>query len=666
MIIETIVLENFGLYKGRQEIQLAPLTPEQPIILFGGLNGSGKTTFLDGLQLALFGKLARCSNRGDLPYQQFLLNSIHRGVDPTVGAVVQIDFRHQAEGEDTLYRVRRAWSVKGDSLTEDVEVFKNSIKDAVLSKIWEDSVGSFVPPAILDLFFFDGEKIAKITDGRQTAKFLKSAVYSLLGLDIVERLQNHMTALEKRKRTEKPNTEAQAKFIQIETELNQLYERRNNLKEESEKLKTELELFERKHREIEEEYWIKGGSHYEHRQEYLSQKENVERLLKGEIQSSVGLAAGPLPLILVGDLLEDVLKQAAKEAEADIETAFAEQLDSRDQSLLLFMKEQNANHGLAHKLEHFLAEDRLRRLERANETERYLCLPKSELEQLGHLTKGALSAEQSKAGTNVARLTELERERDELVALLARIPHEDDFKEVADRKLKSERDLLKLRVQLESKLEELERNNQFIKMKKTQLANWFETKTDEAYQENEVKRFSYRSSKAINLIERFQKRLAEQHIQQLEQLIFKSFCRLIRKEHLITDLSIDPDNWDLILRTRDGAVLPKNRLSAGELQLLAVAVLWGLAQASGRPLPCVIDTPLGRLDSTHRELLLKRYYPYASHQVILLSTDKEVDASYLEMIRSYVGRSYHLVFDETTCSTSVQPGYFREEAPRAH
>jgi DNA sulfur modification protein DndD len=57
--------------------------------------------------------------------------------------------------------------------------------------------------------------------------------------------------------------------------------------------------------------------------------------------------------------------------------------------------------------------------------------------------------------------------------------------------------------------------------------------------------------------------------------------------------------------------------------------LRGLAKASGRPLPTIIDTPLGRLDSTRRRHLLERYFPVASHQVILLSTDEEIDAASL-------------------------------------
>jgi DNA sulfur modification protein DndD len=94
--------------------------------------------------------------------------------------------------------------------------------------------------------------------------------------------------------------------------------------------------------------------------------------------------------------------------------------------------------------------------------------------------------------------------------------------------------------------------------------------------------------------------------------------------------------------------------------LLAVALLWGLARAAGQPLPMVIDTPLGRLDGSHREHLLDRYFPHASHQVILLSTDTEIDAEAYDRIRAHVGREYRLEFDPETNATSVQAGYFWE------
>ncbi|MEI7732302.1 MAG: AAA family ATPase [Verrucomicrobiota bacterium] len=55
MILDSIALNNFGVYGGRQEAVLAPNDDRRPIVLFGGMNGGGKTTLLDAVQLALYG-----------------------------------------------------------------------------------------------------------------------------------------------------------------------------------------------------------------------------------------------------------------------------------------------------------------------------------------------------------------------------------------------------------------------------------------------------------------------------------------------------------------------------------------------------------------------------------------------------------------------------------
>ena len=83
-----------------------------------------------------------------------------------------------------------------------------------------------------------------------------------------------------------------------------------------------------------------------------------------------------------------------------------------------------------------------------------------------------------------------------------------------------------------------------------------------------------------------------------------------------------------------------------------------LLTCSGRSLPLVIDTPLGRLDSKHRERLVKEYFPRAAHQVVVLSTDTEVDQRFYEDLAPHLSHSYHLQFDEETGSTKVEEGYF--------
>jgi DNA sulfur modification protein DndD len=67
---------------------------------------------------------------------------------------------------------------------------------------------------------------------------------------------------------------------------------------------------------------------------------------------------------------------------------------------------------------------------------------------------------------------------------------------------------------------------------------------------------------------------------------------LLRKPDFVHRVQIDTETFKLSLYDQDGELLPKHRLSAGEKQILAIALLWGLAQASGRQLPVAIDTQL--------------------------------------------------------------------------
>jgi len=86
-----------------------------------------------------------------------------------------------------------------------------------------------------------------------------------------------------------------------------------------------------------------------------------------------------------------------------------------------------------------------------------------------------------------------------------------------------------------------------------------------------------------------------------------------------------------------------------------------MAKASGRPVPTFIDTPLGRLDSSHRSHMVERYFPNASHQVVLLSTDEEITGRYFSLLRPYIGRTYRLESREAGHDTVLKEGYFHND-----
>ena len=93
---------------------------------------------------------------------------------------------------------------------------------------------------------------------------------------------------------------------------------------------------------------------------------------------------------------------------------------------------------------------------------------------------------------------------------------------------------------------------------------------------------------------------------------------------------------------------------------MVIAILWALALCSKKKLPVIIDTPLSRLDSQHRTSIINTYFPNASDQTIILSTDTEIDQNYYEMMKNSVGDEFTLVYNEETKSTSIKKGYFQE------
>jgi DNA sulfur modification protein DndD len=136
----------------------------------------------------------------------------------------------------------------------------------------------------------------------------------------------------------------------------------------------------------------------------------------------------------------------------------------------------------------------------------------------------------------------------------------------------------------------------------------------------------------------------------------------MHKDNLITKVSVNRETFEIILYDKDENPFPKDLLSKGEKQMYATAVLLALAKTSGKPLPFMIDTPLARLDIGHRDNLIKKFFPYASHQVVIFSTDSEIDEKYYPKLKPYLSRSYAMEYLPGEGKTRQHLGYFWNDA----
>jgi DNA sulfur modification protein DndD len=210
-------------------------------------------------------------------------------------------------------------------------------------------------------------------------------------------------------------------------------------------------------------------------------------------------------------------------------------------------------------------------------------------------------------------------------------------------------------------------NHQFTSIQ----AELHEVLNEEQHTERELRRaydeLSTRGAvdRRIQLVARIQATLGDFHaalgdarLSELERTVTRCFNRLARKEDLVSRIAIDSETMRVTLFGLGDKPVLKSWLSAGEKQIYAVALLWALAQVSGRKLPVIIDTPLGRLDSEHRSNLAAAYFPYAAEQMIILSTDTEIDASFAEHLRPSISREYRLEYDQAESASHILKGYF--------
>lgn len=658
MIFEELILHDFAQYRGRVAIPLTPPSAEQPIILFGGLNGAGKTTLLDAIQLCLFGQLTRSARRDGGAYERYLGGLIHRGAGAE-SASVELRFRHMTHGAEQHFQIRRSWKRTARGCPDTLEVIRDGRYDAMATDHWAEQVEEFLPARIAHLFLFDGEQIEGYADPKSSAELIETAVYNLLGLDLVEKLGADLSVIERRRRGEVRAKAEQGKFDALVAEAEASRARVDACAQDKSSRENALDRVMMRREALEERYRKEGGQLYRQRHEVERDVADAEARLRQSERALREIVAGAAPILVASKLFQRTAKQMRAEAESGQAAMLEDLLAERDFMLLNHISSELATSAVQ-ALQTFLDRDRAAR--RSAQTPSRLEAGDLALDRLRELEDQELGRV---GATLPALIAEHEDARLALEAAqnrLAAVPTEEAISDLV-----AERDRLiaeeaALRTEQRVTSEQLERLRREAERAEANVTRFEREEAEATLADDDRNRTLRHIGRVRGTLERFRDAVIQRHLARIETLVLDSFQQLLRKKALVSALKINRETFQIELTGRDGAPLPPDRLSAGERQLLATSVLWGLARASGRPLPTVIDTPLGRLDSSHRRRLVSHYFPFASHQVILLSTDEEIAGGYFEALKPYIGRVYHLNFDESIGATRVEPGYFGELA----
>lgn len=661
MILKNLTLCDFGLFQGRHYFDLAPRIKyghKCPIILFGGLNGSGKTTLLTAIRLAFYGKQSLGPTVSKKIYQQFLLEAIHNSRNDLIqpnSAAIEVTFIYARQGEYNEYQIRRAWTHQTGEVNETLTIAQDGelLKEFSLD-LCQAFLNELIPIGVSDLFFFDGEKIAELAED-DTGEILQQAVRKLLGLDIIERLRNDLAIYlkQRQKETVLPadmNKEIHSLEISFqETLANKTKEiaATTDMRKQMKKLEQEIQQLENAISDGGGAYAKTGELEHTNQARLTTEQEE----LKHQIRDVLG---GAFPLSLVQNQLVQLFKQLEKEVTIKKQQGLTEILKERLQQLntnLVTVIPPKYLTPVVTTIEHTFAD-----LLAINNDNSLIIhdLSETTLAKMQYWIQQVIPHSVETLQTLKQRLTAVEEELEQVSLRLERAPDSSTIKANLYVLNNKNQQLGELQAKSEQHLEQaralhraaMELNRQMQKLHTQKRDSWLDNKA------------IFYARNARNLLEEFSLRTTQRRIVELEEEFIKAFQRLSRKDDVRIRAKIDPETFDVTLLDDQGKQLTKNKLSAGEKQIYAIAILEALARTSGRKLPIIIDTPLGRLDSKHRAKLVKHYFPYASHQVIILSTDTEVDRDFYQSLTPEISHAFHLQYDPVKGCSFAQMGYF--------
>lgn len=656
MILDKVTMHDFGVYAGVQELDLTPPEAARPVVLFGGLNGAGKTTLMDALQLCLLGSAAKCAGRDGDSYRAFLARCINKR-SRYEQASVAVVFRRMEEGKEARYRVTRSWKKVRGEARETLEVSRNKRPEKALAENWPQMAEEILPANIAHLFFFDGEKVESYASPDGARELVATGVRNLLGMDSVERLQKDMLVVERRQQSKNISAPAMEAIRAKEKDLKRLQQQRQNVAMDKAELQTrKLDAAQRKLEKLEEEYNSRGGEARDRRESINQRITKSEAALAASDLRLTELADGLLPLALISDSLREIAEQSREEQNTVRARLASATLRERDTKMLKAVERIPNSSKVAQVLKQFCQTD-LKKWESTANRETPLDLPHSAEVTLQAFLDGGLHRLLESARKSLKEHKELEEETEAARLEKASIPQEDSVADLAAQLDKQRTDIMEIKAKMEATDKILENINREAERCKTELNGLWEENAEAELSHKDIVRYVKRSNQARHLLGEFQSAVLRRQIGRVENLALESYQSLLRKEALVSELKIDPESFDIVLRDSDRDTISPEQLSAGERQLLAISLLWGMAKASGRALPVAIDTPMGRLDSEHRARLVEHYFPFVSHQALLFSTDEEITGDYLDRLRPHIGRNYRLDYDDKTGATTVAEGF---------
>ncbi len=664
MKLKRICIENYKTYR-QLDLNLE-VTAERPIILIGGANGCGKTTLFDAIYHALYGLKI-----GDKRQFEEVFNS---GVKNEEGMenkdiVLEVTFSGVVLGQETPYRLRRAYKFMDGRVLESVELNMNgnryvygsgstavqrNTNETIVNKI----VSANLPAELSNYFLFDAMKTSELVKEEQINKLIMKNINSVMGFNKYTQLQEAAAAYLSEKKAERLENE--------------------NLRKEYQKLNRQKDEQEKEVARLNEEYGEALNYANDHKQQYEQLKEgrNADEVTRDkirQIEESIGNYYQKEK-----DFRQDA-EAISKELEWKVFMPRLANIISTEVELILSEKEEvNAARG------NILNERQIEKV-----THDVIRWVKERYPQLGEVPVAEIVAEikrkQDTGDDCNDRYGFLSDADVSVLRSLVQQPYSNPYPALDERR------------------ESLNLERTDLPKKQEQAAEYRRALTGNDY--NIIERYEDNDKKIAELKEKIAEK--KNGIKDLERKIstydydmpqvpdpqYDMLCKLpdffktlsrkllqakkasierMMKEQLNINLVIyagyigrvelsadDAEEISFKIFHKNGNEIYLSQLNAGAKQTVMQVLLKVLYELGDYDPPVMIDTVMGVLDKESREVIINRYFPDLAHQTILLSTDTEITTETdFKKIVAYVARTYTLHRDKERQCTMVSDDYF--------
>lgn len=700
MKIKQLKLNNIGSYEGEHTFSFSIDNIQKNIILIGGRNGAGKTTLFDSIRLCLYGYTLfgyRQNSQAYIGKVKRLINDKAKKESITV-AGIYMEILIEDGFSNNTFSINRTWKIEGKQIKEEYAVYKDGVLlDAEEQADFDSYLLQTIPPALLNFHFFNGENISELIFNDMGGQSFRSAFMQICGLDtfdlLEEQLRNNIRIQKDKKNIALQNNyeEAKKNFAEATSKYDTVISQIAHVQSEIDALEDKLVMLDK----TMTQYGGIASSSLTKFQETLKEEESKRDESRHFLKDA---ANNIIPFIILKNELDALKNQILIETKLQKNRVFKEKLltDTAQKNIgeriKPFLKDTTAKIPN----DFFLTLYEAVREDCSDERKEILKL--SESENMNLQVKI-----QEYSNFDIQRIIKAEKDIDVSLKKVKKLRTKMETKEGldAEKYYTQKNDILN---SLEGKRQELfEKKSAMLQQQEVlkDLKSCFDNAYHEFKASLKAQSVTNMAARTLLAISDLKQRLYSKYVTLVEEKFSVYFNKLISKTDLldgiyisslfeviayrqsdidikvilqrITDLGEDyvkseigerafeqvqnnnPDNGIVSVPLKI-----EKHFSAGEQQIFVMALYQALASIRTAELPFIIDTPLARIDSEHRRNILLHFFAELPGQVMILSTDEEVDNAGVELLKERISDVYLIEHQGNGVSKAVKDTYFKE------